>query len=96
MQHWDEELLHNVWSEDQAKFSHAEKHGQSVEVVLLGFEIEQLLDDILLSPLGTEDLCQLFEILDGSYSYGVDAIVEPFETYGDELVREELLIELSG
>ena len=51
---------------------------------------------MFIGPLRTKNIGKLFEVFDRSDSYGVNAIVEPFETYGDKFVSEKLLIELSG
>jgi hypothetical protein len=48
------------------------------------------------SPLHSEDLSQLFEVIDGCLSDWVDWVIEPGDTDWVQLIIEELLTQLLG
>ena len=65
-----------------------------MEVVLVNMQAEKLGDDIGNCPLGSENLCQLLDIIDGCFSDRKDAVAEPGDTDGVQFLDKESLPEL--
>ena len=70
----DEHSAHDIGRQDGGECRHAEEGSQSVQVVFIDMQAQELGDYMGHCPLGPKDLCQVFHIVKCCLSNRVDAI----------------------
>ena len=66
-----------------------------MKVVLVNMQAEKLRDNIGNCPLGSKNLCKLFDVVDSSFSYWENAVAQPSNTDGIQFLNKESLSKLS-
>lgn len=92
--HREEHPSHNIRGQHGGERGHAEEWGQSVQVVFIYMEAEELRDHVSNCPLGSENLCQVLNVGNCCLSNREYAIAQPGDANSIQFFDEESLSEL--